>query len=214
MVRRPCPDRPRRTGHRGAAEPRDEPAPRGRHVAAALRHHGHNVLPIPSAHNQLTRAVPVAVTQNRRRGLRYFWHQSLAETSGRASAPLAAGCPQAPHLPAGRAPDPIRNREAPGPGRACPFGGKAWHGTEPLSVVFFQDSGKFTYRYSTLGFQDEANLDDGDMWPVSYCAHEVEPRGGEEDCRAGEGRDPLIDAAAGSRAERRTEFRRCPNTVW
>jgi hypothetical protein len=72
-------------------------------------------------------------------------------------------------------PDPIRNREAPGPGRACPFGGKAWHGTEPLSVVFFQDSGKFTYRYSTLGFQDEANLDDGDMWPVSYVLMKWSP---------------------------------------
>jgi uncharacterized protein YdhG (YjbR/CyaY superfamily) len=30
-------------------------------------------------------------------------------------------------------------------------------------------SGKFSYRYSTLGFQDAANLDDGDMWPVSYA---------------------------------------------
>ena len=36
-------------------------------------------------------------------------------------------------------------------------------------VVFFQDSGKFNYRYSTLGFQDAANLDDGDMWPASYA---------------------------------------------
>jgi uncharacterized protein YdhG (YjbR/CyaY superfamily) len=36
-------------------------------------------------------------------------------------------------------------------------------------VVFFQDSGKFSYRYSTLGFQDTANLDDGDLWPVSYA---------------------------------------------
>jgi uncharacterized protein YdhG (YjbR/CyaY superfamily) len=36
-------------------------------------------------------------------------------------------------------------------------------------VVFFQDSGKFDYRYSTLGFQDAAKLDDGDMWPVSYA---------------------------------------------
>ena len=26
-----------------------------------------------------------------------------------------------------------------------------------------------SYRYSTLGFQDAANLDDGDMWPVSYA---------------------------------------------
>ena len=36
-------------------------------------------------------------------------------------------------------------------------------------VVFFQDAGKFNYRYSTLGFQDAASLDDGDMWPASYA---------------------------------------------
>jgi hypothetical protein len=36
-------------------------------------------------------------------------------------------------------------------------------------VFFFQDSGKFNYRYSTLGFQDPANLDDGDIFPVAYA---------------------------------------------
>ena len=35
--------------------------------------------------------------------------------------------------------------------------------------MFFQDAGKFKYRYSTLGFQDAANLDDGDMWPASFA---------------------------------------------
>jgi uncharacterized protein YdhG (YjbR/CyaY superfamily) len=42
-------------------------------------------------------------------------------------------------------------------------------------VVFFQDSGKFNYRYSTLGFQDAANLDDGDLWPVSYALQKWSP---------------------------------------
>ena len=52
---------------------------------------------------------------------------------------------------------------------------KTWHGMPAYAnadgkiVVFFQDSGKFSYRYSTLGFQDTANLDDGDLWPVSYA---------------------------------------------
>jgi uncharacterized protein YdhG (YjbR/CyaY superfamily) len=35
-------------------------------------------------------------------------------------------------------------------------------------VVYFQDAGKFDARYSTLGFNDTANLDDGDLWPVSF----------------------------------------------
>jgi uncharacterized protein YdhG (YjbR/CyaY superfamily) len=52
---------------------------------------------------------------------------------------------------------------------------KTWYGMPAYAnedgkvVIFFQDSGKFGYRYSTLGFQDSANIDDGDMWPVSYA---------------------------------------------
>jgi uncharacterized protein YdhG (YjbR/CyaY superfamily) len=52
---------------------------------------------------------------------------------------------------------------------------KTWYGMPAYAnddgkiVVFFQDSGKFKYRYSTLGFQDSAHLDDGDLWPVSYA---------------------------------------------
>ncbi|HZC74097.1 MAG TPA: hypothetical protein VE442_25650 [Jatrophihabitans sp.] len=52
---------------------------------------------------------------------------------------------------------------------------KTWYGMPAYAnedgkvVVFFQDAGKFNYRYSTLGFQEAANLDDGDLWPVSYA---------------------------------------------
>jgi len=52
---------------------------------------------------------------------------------------------------------------------------KTWYGMPAYAneagkvVVFFQDSGKFKTRYSTVGFQDAANLDDGDMWPVAYA---------------------------------------------
>lgn len=52
---------------------------------------------------------------------------------------------------------------------------KTWYGMPAYAnadgkvVVFFQDSGKFNYRYSTLGFQDAASLDDGEMWPTSYA---------------------------------------------
>jgi uncharacterized protein YdhG (YjbR/CyaY superfamily) len=45
----------------------------------------------------------------------------------------------------------------------------AYANTADKVVLFFQDSGKFGYRYSTLGFQDTATLDDGDLWPVAYA---------------------------------------------
>src|SRR5512141_1646126 len=58
---------------------------------------------------------------------------------------------------------------------------KTWYGMPAYAnadgkiVVFFQDAGKFNYRYSTLGFQDSARLDDGDMWPVSYALRQWSP---------------------------------------
>ena len=58
---------------------------------------------------------------------------------------------------------------------------KTWYGMPAYAnadgkvVVFFQDSGKFNYRYSTLGFQDAANLDAGDLWPVSYALQKWSP---------------------------------------
>ena|SRR5579859_3319842 len=36
-------------------------------------------------------------------------------------------------------------------------------------ICFFQPAQKFKARYSTLGFNDGANLDDGAMWPVAYA---------------------------------------------
>ena len=58
---------------------------------------------------------------------------------------------------------------------------KTWYGMPAYAnedgkiVVFFQDAGKFNYRYSTLGFQEAAHLDDGDLWPVSYALRTWSP---------------------------------------
>ena len=58
---------------------------------------------------------------------------------------------------------------------------KTWYGMPAYAdangkaVVFFQDAGKFETRYSTIGFQDNATLDDGDMWPVSYALTKWSP---------------------------------------
>ena len=60
-------------------------------------------------------------------------------------------------------------------GAAPDLAPKTWYGMPAYAdaadkvVVFFQDSGKFNYRYSTLGFQDAAHLDDGDLWPTSFA---------------------------------------------
>ena len=55
---------------------------------------------------------------------------------------------------------------------------KLWYGMPAYAldgkiVCFFQDAQKFKARYATLGFSDQAKLDDGEMWPTSYALKEL-----------------------------------------
>ena len=55
---------------------------------------------------------------------------------------------------------------------------KLWYGMPAYAkddkiVCFFQDAQKFKTRYATLGFSDEANLDDGGIWPTSFALKEL-----------------------------------------
>ncbi|MDA0350743.1 MAG: DUF1801 domain-containing protein [Chloroflexi bacterium] len=55
---------------------------------------------------------------------------------------------------------------------------KTWYGMPAYAkngkvVCFFQGAQKFKTRYSTLGFSDEANLDDGSMWPTAFALKEL-----------------------------------------
>jgi uncharacterized protein YdhG (YjbR/CyaY superfamily) len=42
-------------------------------------------------------------------------------------------------------------------------------------VVFFQDAKKFEARYATVGFSDQATLDDGNMWPTGFAVTKITP---------------------------------------
>ncbi|MGH9271611.1 MAG: hypothetical protein ACRDZ2_10100, partial [Ilumatobacteraceae bacterium] len=44
-------------------------------------------------------------------------------------------------------------------------------------VCFLQSADKFSVRYATFGFNDEARLDDGSMWPTSFALKELTPAG-------------------------------------
>ena len=51
---------------------------------------------------------------------------------------------------------------------------KTWYGQPAYAkdgkiVCFFQPAQKFNTRYATLGFNDPANLDEGNMWPVAFA---------------------------------------------
>jgi uncharacterized protein YdhG (YjbR/CyaY superfamily) len=58
---------------------------------------------------------------------------------------------------------------------------KTWYGMPAYAnedgkvVCFFQSGQKFKSRYSTLGFTDQAKLDDGPMWPTAFALKELTP---------------------------------------
>jgi uncharacterized protein YdhG (YjbR/CyaY superfamily) len=53
------------------------------------------------------------------------------------------------------------------------YGMPAYANTDGKVVVYFRDAGKFKERYSMLGFNETANLDNGSMWPVAYALPEL-----------------------------------------
>lgn len=57
---------------------------------------------------------------------------------------------------------------------------RLWYGMPAYAqngkvVCFFQSAAKFKTRYATLGFQHDAHLDDGAMWPVAFAVTEMTP---------------------------------------
>jgi len=59
---------------------------------------------------------------------------------------------------------------------------RLWYGMPAYArdgkvVCFFQSAQKFKTKYATLGFQHEANLDEGAMWPVAFAVKELTAAG-------------------------------------
>nr|BFD81371.1 DUF1801 domain-containing protein [Streptomyces sp. Xyl84] len=57
---------------------------------------------------------------------------------------------------------------------------KLWYGMPAYArdgkiICFFQSAEKFKARYATLGFSDQANLDEGTMWAAGFALTEVTP---------------------------------------
>jgi uncharacterized protein YdhG (YjbR/CyaY superfamily) len=57
---------------------------------------------------------------------------------------------------------------------------RTWYGMPAYAkgdkvICFFQNAGKFKARYSTFGFTDKANLDEGKMWPTGFALTELTP---------------------------------------
>ena len=51
----------------------------------------------------------------------------------------------------------------------------AFANAEGKIVVFIQAAAKFKTRYATIGFEDRATLDDGDLWPIGFAVRNWTP---------------------------------------
>jgi uncharacterized protein YdhG (YjbR/CyaY superfamily) len=67
----------------------------------------------------------------------------------------------------------IIKENAPGLSPTTWYGMPAYANQDGKAVCFFQTAQKFKARYSTLGFNDSAHLDDGVMWPVAFALKEL-----------------------------------------
>ena len=57
---------------------------------------------------------------------------------------------------------------------------RTWYGMPAYArhgkaIVFFKAAGKFKTRYAEVGFNEQAQLDDGAMWPTAYAVTELTP---------------------------------------
>jgi len=55
------------------------------------------------------------------------------------------------------------------------YGMPAYANKAGKAVLFFQDKAKFKARYATIGFNDTASLDDGELWATAYALKELTP---------------------------------------
>jgi uncharacterized protein YdhG (YjbR/CyaY superfamily) len=55
------------------------------------------------------------------------------------------------------------------------YGMPGYANDEGKIVVFIQPAKKFKTRYATIGFEDRANLDDGDVWPIGFAVRAWTP---------------------------------------
>lgn len=55
------------------------------------------------------------------------------------------------------------------------YGMPAFANGDGKVVTFMQPAGKFKTRYATIGFEDRANLDDGEMWPIGFAVRTWTP---------------------------------------
>jgi uncharacterized protein YdhG (YjbR/CyaY superfamily) len=122
------------------------------------------------------RAASTAFTAEERAAMKERAREQRAERGGKADGEKdllakVAAMPQADRAMAERLHAIVRTA-------APELAPRTWYGMPAYArngkvICFFQNAGKFKTRYSTFGFSDTANLDQGDMWPTSFALKQL-----------------------------------------
>jgi len=96
-----------------------------------------------------------------------------AEAEAKACSDTIAGMPDAERA-IGEKLHEIVGKVAPDLAAKTWYGMPAWH-RDGKVVVFFKHASKFSMRYSEVGFQEEAQLDDGPIWPTVFAVTKMTP---------------------------------------
>ncbi len=114
-----------------------------------------------------------AAMRNRAQELKAEARADKNKAEGESAALAAIAAMQEPDRSMARRIHAIIKDSAPGLSPKTWYGMPAYANKDGKVVCFFQTAQKFNTRYSTFGFNDSANLDEGQMWPVAFALKEL-----------------------------------------
>jgi uncharacterized protein YdhG (YjbR/CyaY superfamily) len=114
-----------------------------------------------------------AAMRNRAQELKAEARASKDKAEGESNVLAAIAAMQGPDRAMAKRLHAIIKASAPGLSPKTWYGMPAYANRDGKVVCFFQSAEKFNSRYATFGFSDEANLDEGSMWPTSFALKEL-----------------------------------------
>ena len=132
--------------------------------------------PVKSTTRKSTQKPAKGLTAEERAALKERLKEEKAEREGRAAESDVLGkiaeMPESDRVMAERIHEIIKT-SAPDLSPKTWYGMPAYANKNGKVVCFFQAADKFKARYATFGFNDDANLDEGAMWPTSFALKEL-----------------------------------------
>ena len=136
--------------------------------------------PVKSTNKKATQKSPKGFTDEEKAAMRNRAKELKAEAradkdkaAGESAVLAAIAAMKEPHRAMAKRLHAIITASAPALSPKTWYGMPAYANKDGKIVCFFQSAHKFNARYATFGFNDDANLDEGAMWPTSFALKEL-----------------------------------------